>query len=157
MKALPWVLVVLLILGCVYLYLHPVGKTVIVSDTTKYVDTVKYRKPIPVDSTVIRHEIAILPRYKDTLIKHYDTVRNDSAAVVIPITQKVYKEKEYEAWISGYKPNLDSINTFVPTTIITNTPKIKDKRFGIGISAGYGFTKNGFSPTVSVGVYYRIW
>lgn len=157
MKTLPWVLVVLLLLGCFYLYLHPMCKTNVASDTITYVDTVKYRQPIPVDSTVIRHEVAILPRYRDTLIKHYDTVRNDSAVVVIPITQKVYKEKEYEAWVSGYKPNLDSIHTFIPTTVITNIPKQKERRFGLGISAGYGFTNKGFSPTISVGIYYKIW
>ena len=157
MKALPWILVVLLLLGCVYLYLHPGNNNAVLSDTITYVDTVKYRKPVPIDSVVIRHEIAVLPKYKDTLIKHYDTLRNDSVKVIIPITQKVYEGKYYKAWVSGYNPNLDSINTFVPTTIITNTSKIKDRRFGIGISAGYGFTKNGFSPTISVGIYYRIW
>ena len=99
----------------------------------------------------------MLPKYKDTLIKHYDTLKSDSVKVVIPITQKIFKEKGYEAWVSGYKPNLDSIHTFIPTTIITNTPKIKDRRLGLGISAGYGFINKGFSPTVSVGIYYRIW
>ena len=155
MKTLPWILVVLLLIGCIFLYLHPVKKNTIISDTITYVDTVKYRKLIPVDSTVIRHEIAVLPRYKDTLIKHYDTVRYDSVSVIIPITQKVYKEKDYQAWVSGYKPNLDSIHTFIPTTIIHDNTK--ERKWGIGISAGYGFTKNGFSPTVSIGVYCKLW
>ena len=30
----------------------------------------------------------------------------------LPITQKYYNTDSYQAWVSGYKPNLDSINVF---------------------------------------------
>lgn len=30
----------------------------------------------------------------------------------LPITQRYYNTDSYQAWVSGYKPNLDSINVF---------------------------------------------
>lgn len=33
----------------------------------------------------------------------------------------------------------------------------KPRRWGLGITAGYGFGKDGFSPAVVAGISYRIW
>ena len=55
----------------------------------------------------------------------------------IPITQKEYQTEQYRAWVSGYHPNLDSIETYIPTNIIYVHEKVKAKRWGIGAQIGY--------------------
>lgn len=41
----------------------------------------------------------------------------------LPITQRFYEGNDYQAWVSGYKPSLDSINVFAKTVTktVTNT------------------------------------
>lgn len=58
----------------------------------------------------------------------------------LPITQRFYSTDSYQAWISGYKPKLDSINVFnkVVTENVTTTvtkeiyPKTVDWYLNIG-------------------------
>lgn len=152
-----------LILGLAIVLLLPKSSNVtqvhkIVSDTIY--DTVLYDVPITHDSCVIRYETHVLPIYKDTIIQShvvvYDTMANDSTNVVVPITQKHYKENEYDAWVSGFNPNLDSIKLYRPTINNTIHVREKEKRFGVGVVLGYGATKDGLSPYVGVGVTYSL-
>lgn len=80
---------------------------------------------------------------------------------VLPVQQKVYKDSDYIAYVSGYRPQLDSISVNSKTITVTNdiyhTVKTKSKRWGLGITAGYGFSKDDLSPAVVVGISYRIW
>lgn len=69
---------------------------------------------------------------KDTV-----TVR-DTVYIRLPFEQRKYEGENYAAWVSGYRPRLDSIYIWKPTTVITNTCSPKPKRWGIGIQAGYG-------------------
>lgn len=123
-------------------------------------DTIKYMMPEPKDSVVIRYEIAKLP--VKTINTHtIDTVVErvvDSVEVIVPITKKEYGDSTYHAWISGYSANLDSISVYPKTIYRTNTItyKQKPKRFGLGVHAGYGISKNGLSPYIGVGVHYNI-
>lgn len=57
--------------------------------------------------------------HSDTITKPY-FVDND---LVIPISQRYYKDNRFEAWVSGHNPRLDSVNVFVPTWVqtVTNT------------------------------------
>lgn len=97
------------------------------SDTTTVItyDTVIVRIPEPVASRFVGIEVypiaqvPVLLYLSDTVSTPY-FVNND---LVIPITQRYYKDTRFEAWISGYNPRLDSVNIFVPTRIqtITNT------------------------------------
>ena len=117
--------------------------------------------PIPRDSTVIRYATVTVPVF-DTIRTHYaDTLYSDSVSVTLPITQKVYKDSTYEAWVSGYMPVLDSIRIFQPTTVITNTitktdVRYKTKRWGIGVQAGIGVTPSKIEPYIGIGVTYNI-
>ena len=74
--------------------------------------------------------------------------------IPVPITQKEYRTEDFRLSISGYKPNLDYIEIYRKTEQIT---KVVDRRFGIGITAGYGIGRNGLSPYVGIGGFYRIW
>ena len=128
----------------------------VVSDTTRVFvyDTIKVIKPIPKDSVVVRYVTERLP------IVHYDTIAVfDSVRVEIPITQKVYEDSTYKAYVSGFKPNLDSIFVYPKTEVQTIKIKTKPKRWGIGVQVGYGLTLTGspkFAPYVGVGISYNI-
>lgn len=133
-----------------------------VNDTVRITvtDTVKYFKPVPRDSVVLRYDTARLPVLHDTVtIADRDTIvitSTDSVDVVIPISQKIYADSTYTAYVSGYHSSLDSIFVYPTkeTLIITKTPK--PKRWSIGVNAGYGITPQGFQPYVGIGISYGI-
>lgn len=83
--------------------------------------------------------------------------------LLVPKEQKVYKDSNYMAWISGVCPKLDSIVVYPNTITITNdiyhtvTKYKPPQRWGIGITAGYGIGKNGLSPYIGIGVSYRLY
>lgn len=125
------------------------------SDTIIYIDTITFLKPVPVDSVVISRKIIA-----DTV---HVTINNQDTAIVveydIPITQKEYNDTSYHAWVSGYEPSLDSIYVFPKYHYITTTVSkevYKTKRFGFGINSGVGYSGNGFSPYIGIGVQYNI-
>lgn len=145
--------------GCEH---EPVDKTIeettIVSRDTipVFIDT-----PIPRDSTVLRYEtikVSVPDTIRTTVA---DTLSIDSVTVEIPITQKVYQDSIYQAWVSGYKPSLDSIRIFQPITTITRTitnteVRYKSKRWGVGVQAGIGLTPNKVEPYIGIGIHYNI-
>ena len=121
------------------------------TDTFVRVDTLRERVPYPVYETVIQTVPEMFPVY---ITLEGDTVR-EPIFVPIRITQKEYLTDNYHAWVSGYNPSLDSIDVFQKTIYITE--KVKARRWGIGLTAGYGIGKHGLSPYIGVGLYYRIW
>lgn len=125
-------------------------------DTTTYVDTIPYYKPVPKDSMVLRYVTKTITRtrtdYKDSII--YDSIDID-----IPVSQKYYESEGYKAWVSGYEPNLDSIKVYQKTIEIKETIKETPSHWNIGIFGGYGygFSSKRFEPVIGVGISYRIW
>lgn len=89
----------------------------------------------------VRNETIIKYR-KDTLVL-IDTIPGDTThvAVEIPITQKEYSDDStYRAWVSGYKPELDSIDVYRKTIYIEKTiTKTRNKKFVFGPSITYGY------------------
>lgn len=90
-----------------------------------------------------------------------EKVTPDSADVVVPITQTIYEDSTYTAYVSGYNASLDSLIFRMPreVTTITNTHYQKPKRWSIGIQVGYGMTLKGtpqFAPYVGIGVSYNL-
>lgn len=139
-----------------------------VRDTVRavYVDTVRYVLPVARDSVVLRYIKVRVPRadsVNDTLGGRYKnsggTYKNsDSAEVEIPITQKKYSDTTYTAWVSGFRPALDSIHVHPRREVVTVTQTLrgKPKRWGVGIHAGYGMTPRGLQPYIGVGLNYNI-
>lgn len=82
----------------------------------------------------------------------------DSVEVIIPITQKTFAGANYRAYVSGYNQNLDSISIFTERQIITQHTAVKTtpKRWGLGVTAGYGYTPQGFQPYIGIGVSYNL-
>lgn len=123
-------------------------------DTLHLHDTIRIDKPTPI---IIRNIDTILVQVKDT-IRIKDTIY-----IKLPKEQKTYQNANYQAWISGYIPELDSIHIFHNTQqIITSTTirtKQKRGRWSLGIHAGYGLTiqNNAIkaAPSISVGLNYN--
>ena len=134
MKTLPWILVALLAIGCLFLYFRQqkAMPADVQRDTVIRIDTVRDTVPVPYKVRIVRVDTI----YIRVVTNKNDTVK-DSVLVELPITQKEYKTNQYQAWVSGYRPNLDSIHTFIPTTTIYVKQKVK--RWGIGLQAGYGY------------------
>lgn len=104
-------------------------RTEFVTDTLYLykVDTVYYEKPVYKTRTVI-----------DTV---YLACGNDDE-IPLPIEQKHYSEEGvYDAWVSGYQPELDSISVYRKTEyqIITNEVETVRETTNVGVYANVGF------------------
>ena len=114
---------------------------------------------------VVKKEKAIKV-IRDTLV-NVEFIRDtvDTAKVVadIPIVQKEYSDDStYTAWVSGYRPSLDSINIYRKNISTNKETVIKKKdihRFGIGpvVYGGYNFGTKKLDYGVGIGVSYHIW
>lgn len=159
MKKILGVLLCISMILNIFLYLeHSSIESKKVCDTTKVtiVDSVKKSFPVPVDSFVVRYITKSLAVARDCVAKDTTQSANDSMKVQIPISQKVYEDTLYKAYVSGYEPKLDSITIKQKTTYITHTIRDKESRFRIGLQAGYGLTPKGMMPYFGVGLSYRI-
>lgn len=165
-----------------------VGMTDVVrTDTIVKFDTVCIAEPVATDSVVIRYLTRWLPvadkpdtnMFVTVADKHYadaqgnvsngvdvlvnDVVANnmppDSARVIVPFTQKTYETADYKAWVSGYEPELDSINIYRRTETVTNTLYLdkKRRRWGGMVGVGAGISHKGtVTPMVGVMIGYKI-
>ena len=86
----------------------------------------------------------------------------DTVYVHLPVEQKHYSAPEYDAWVSGFRPSLDSLKLHTQSARITNTIPLpvhpKSKRWGIGIQVGYGMTtapRPEFHPYIGIGISYN--
>lgn len=119
-------------------------------DTLYLHDTIRLEKPVP----------QLIKTIDTFLVAITDTVRiKDTVFVNLPREQKIYQEENFRAWISGYRPQLDSIHIYRNThQVITSTTihqkPVKPRRWGIGIQAGYGFTyqQNTIKPVPYIGI-----
>jgi hypothetical protein len=127
------------------------------SDTTTVTiyDTLKVRIPEQVASRSVGIEIypiakvPVLLYHSDTITKPY-YVNNE---LIIPISQRYYKDNRFEAWVSGYNPKLDSVNIFIPTSIqtITNTVE-KSYRNEFYVNADFRYYHFTPDPVLAIGV-----
>ena len=147
MKYLPYIVIAVLILFIVFHLCraeHVPGEVVRDTIITNHVDTVRDTVPIPVYESVVDSFPFVVP-----VPVPGDTVRD---TVYLPITQKIYKDSLYTAYVSGYRAKLDSIEVYSKTRTVFVGERVKRKRFGLGVQAGYGFSGNKASPYIGVGV-----
>jgi len=134
-------------------------------DTVIVRDTVFDYRPAPVDSAMVRYVTRLLPVVRTDTVNHVIAVNNlinDTVAVEVPITSKHYQAKEYDAWVSGYEPSLDSIKVYKETQYITETitktVKDKGKHFFLDVGAGceYRFNDKAAVPFAEFGARLKI-
>jgi len=127
--------------------------TVVVT-RTEYRDTVIYQ-PVLTTSTMTEKVVTL----------HYvtDTVRlpGDTITMEVPVEQKRYDDSLYTAYVSGYRPQLDSIRLHLPNTITetTITQRIAPPRLSIGIQTGVGYGIINHKPDIylGIGAQWRLW
>lgn len=148
MKKLPWILVILLVIACVAAWFRPHEPLPAEIRTETKVKTV-----VKVDTLLISAPMAPLLVFQLT-----DTIRIGDT--VVHREQAYYEDSLYRAWVSGYRPRLDSLQIFPKTVFRTVTNDIyhtivpKKKRWGLGLQVGYGYP-GGFY--VGGGVSYNLW
>lgn len=124
-------------------------------DTCIIHDTIIVEKPI-LQKVAMTDTLRLPVLTRDTLMLH------DTVFVTLPIEQRQYGDTRYTAWVSGYRPQLDSIHIYQRTEYITKEIKMvtKPKRWGLGLQAGYGIAlHNGqvfTAPYIGVGLSYSI-
>lgn len=147
------------------IYDQPVKESV-TRDTVTRIDTVSryYPKPVEVEKTrteykwltkVVTENVAS-EKFSVDSASFSAKIPHDSVLVEVPITSKHYNAPEYDAWVSGYMPSLDSINVYQKERYITETVTISKppNRFSIGIQGGYGygFRSKQWEPYVGLGI-----
>lgn len=134
MKKLPWILVVLLAIACVAAWFRPLKPFPAEIRTETKIQTV-----VKTDTVLISAPIVAFFQITSDTIHMGDTV--------VMREQAVYEDSLYRAWVSGYRPRLDSIEVYPRTVYQTVTNDIyhpvivkpKKKRWGLGLQAGYGY------------------
>ena len=126
----------------------------IVRDTTWVHDTITLLLPVP-DPVFIE-----VPPVEVPIIDSGIIIFDDSLS--IPRIQQHYSDSAYDAWVSGYLPQLDSIKLYPKTAVITNTVEVEAPprklipRLSMGVQAGIGASKDGLSPYIGIGISYNI-
>lgn len=147
MKKLPWILVILLAVACVATWFRPHEPLPAEIRTETKVNTV-----VKVDTLLISAPMAPLLVFQLT-----DTIRIGDTVVLRE--QAYYEDSLYRAWVSGYRPRLDSLMVFPKTVYQTVTNDIyhtitpKKKRLGLGLQVGYGYP---FGIYAGVGISYNL-
>lgn len=125
-------------------------------DTVTLHDTVPDYHPVPKDSVRLKYVTRWLPRAVHDTIDHFVEVNNmmhDTVAVQVPITSKHYGGKNYDAYVSGFEPSLDSIFVYNETQYITETiTRMKPpNKWSLSVNAGvdYGTTSQFWQPYAS--------
>ena len=130
---------------------QPTYSEKVARDTVIVHDTVPDINPVPKDSATVKYVTRFLPVFKRDTVDHFLEVTqmvHDTVEVQVPITSKHYGNKDYDAWVSGYEPSLDSIKVYRETQYITETitRTVKDsKHFFLDVGAGCEYQFNGKS------------
>ena len=146
------------------------GRGECVMDTVTIYDTIPYIEPAPVHSQQIGYKQVKIPttyinRGVDSLpdiradtaelaSADVDATAPDSLTLQLPITQNAYEGEDYNAYVSGVYPSLDSLFVYPRREIVTI--KKPPTRWHIGPTVGIGFTPHGFEPFIGVSLTYSI-
>ena len=123
----------------VWLFGYLVGRSNSRSEVTKVETEVvvkrdTIREYIPVEIAVERTE--------KVLVEVRDTIRLlDTLYVALPFEKKFYKDEDYYAEVSGYRPSLDYIEVYPKTTTVYKTqtvPKTPAVTFSLDLGLDYG-------------------
>lgn len=138
------ILLAILVLGMVIGWLcrgcfHADKTPIVQRDTLVRVDTIREDNPILIKESVIDTMLVVLR----------DTIRlRDTLFLSLPLEKKIYGNSEYYAEVSGYRPNLDYIEVFPKTRVVTE--RIVEKRKMNSLSAG---VELGYMSALSIPIY----
>ena len=134
-----------------------VQESTVIEHDTVWKDTTIY-EPHPTETVQTDRVVYIrvpVPGPSDTITLH------DSIEVPVPIVQKRYDDSLYTAWVSGFEPNLDSIQLYQPEIVTTVTKTIVKPSplitFGIQAGAGWGVFYRQPDLYIGVGGQINLW
>jgi len=127
-------------------------------DTVRVTDTVPHYYPRPVEKQVVRYVTRLMPVHSTDTVNRYVTM-TDTMLVEVPIESRHYSAKEYDAWVSGYEPSLDSIKVYKETQYITERVTISKppNKWELDAVAGidYNVTTQRYTPHVGGELLYK--
>lgn len=147
-KWVPYIVIVLLVVVLILSLTHP-REVVVEAHTTDTVtivrvDTIRECFPHFVYEKVL--DTIFIEKVSENVLK-------------LPITQKYYNTDSYQAWVSGYKPSLDSINVFnkvVERTVIHTIDRVVyPKSIDWYLNAGSMFIDKKAAPYVGLNVKFK--
>ena len=164
-RAVEWTVVAILLGSSLFLYQR--SRNIQLPEIAK--DTVKIKVPVYKDFPDPKESASAgfvpVPRYMfftDTLTEEIPVpVPGKTDTVYLTREQKYYEERDgrLRIWISGYQPQLDRYEMDDIMTTITQTYKPPNKRWGLGVTAGYGATVVDhtvkLAPYLGVGITYN--
>ena len=118
-------------------------------DTLVIHDTTMSYRPIYVDRVKLD---SVLVPVLDTMMIH------DTTFVYLEREKVTWRDSLCEVYASGIMASVDSVRHFQEYKYITETQvpvKVKS-HWGLGVNAGYGVGKGGFTPYIGVGISYNI-
>lgn len=119
-------------------------------DTLVIRDTMMCHKPIYVDRV----------KLDSVLVPVVDSVKiHDTTFVYLEREKVTWRDSLCEVYASGIMASVDSVRHFQEykyITIETQVPVKVRSHWGLGVNAGYGFGKGGFTPYIGVGISYNI-
>ena len=164
-----------LIIACILLFVcFGVGynrgkKSVdIQTDTVEIEKVITEYKPVYKGETTLSTQKIKVPLYAifpeqnndekiDSLYHIIDSLKlaSDSLEVELQRVQRYYKTDNYEAWISGVEPELDSIKVKQQITYVTNTQVIESDKFylNVGLNTAGLFNKS-YTMTPNINIAY---
>ena len=150
----------LLILACVFLFgfiigqkhpqKSPVEPIKVKVDTLVIHDTTMSYRPIYVDRVKLD---SVLVPVLDTMMIH------DTTFVYLEREQITWRDSLCEVYASGIMASVDSVRHFQEYKYIiieTQVPVKVKSHWGLGVNAGYGVGKGGFTTYIGVGISYNI-
>ena len=135
--------------GCDSIKEPPQERIVSRVDTLYVRDTLTVYKPSKVTRTV-KDTVRVI--VKEAQI---DTM-HDTVFVYLPQESIVWQDDRCIVYAHGINPQVDSVTHFNSSAVVTRTVTGRPKRWGIGVSVGYGMSKDGLSPYIGLGISYNI-
>ena len=152
MKYLPYLLIAALAFGLGWCSRSPTKCNTGKADTVTSIHVVA---KVDVDTQYI-----LSPQPYVAWIDNSDTIHASDTCCHLR-EYREYQDSNYYAKVSGVQPRLDELRVY-PKTVYETQYIYRDivgkpKRWGIGLSAGYGVGRYGLSPVLAVTVNYNLW
>ena len=152
MKYLPYILITILAFGLGWCCRSPS-----VREIPKY-DTIQ-SAPIVVTKVLVDTQYILSPLPYLAWVDHKDTMYVSDSCWHLR-EYREYQDSNYYAKVSGVAPRLDELRvypkTVYETKYIYRDVVHKPKKWGIGLSAGYGVGKGGITPVLALTVNYNL-
>lgn len=124
------------------------------------IDSVTYKDKVENTKDFVHYDTIFYPVKYDSAYSKVDTVY---VPINIPIYDYTFNDSLYFINAEGYNVKMKKIEVYPKTVYrnITRTEYVekfeREKRFGIGVQAGYGYNiyGNNFSPFIGIGISYN--